>query len=99
MSSGGMISAICWVPKGAAKPVPEAAPISEEEMAAMRKEAEDVAAGVLEQSEEEEDSDEWETEDEEMDEQEAIAKAKAVAAAVAANKSGSSAAGSGKKVR
>ncbi|KIY96146.1 hypothetical protein MNEG_11815 [Monoraphidium neglectum] len=90
MASSGMISCICWVPKGAAKPVPEAAPVSEEELAAMRAEAQAVAAGVLGESGEEEDdepSDDWETEDEEMDEQEAVAKAKAVAAALAASSS------------
>ena len=38
-----MISAICWIPKGAAKPVPEQAEITEEELAALKAQAE--AAG------------------------------------------------------
>lgn len=43
-----MISSICWLPKGAAKAVPLAAPMNEEELAFMREQAADIAAGVLE---------------------------------------------------
>jgi hypothetical protein len=43
-----MISSLCWLPKGAAKPVPLPAPIDEEELANLREQAVDMAAGVLE---------------------------------------------------
>jgi hypothetical protein len=43
-----MISSICWLPKGAAKPVPLAAPMNDEELDSLREKAADVAAGVLE---------------------------------------------------
>jgi hypothetical protein len=97
-SSGGMISALCWVPKGAASAVPRAAPISEEELKAMRAEAQHLAAGVLGEEEEEDSEEEWETDDsddEEMDEAAAVAKAKAAAAALAAAAKGAGASGSG----
>jgi len=95
-SVSGLISALCWVPKGAARPVPAPAPVSEEEMAAMRKEAAAVAADVLNQSEDE-GSEDWETEDEEMDAEEAVKKAQAVAAAL--KKSSSGGGGKDAKVR
>lgn len=43
-----MISSLCWLPKGAAKPVPLPAPVTEEELASMREHAVGMAAGVLE---------------------------------------------------
>jgi hypothetical protein len=43
-----MITSVCWLPRGAAKPVPLPAPLTEEEMAVMREQAADMAAGVLE---------------------------------------------------
>ncbi len=46
-----MITSLCWLPKGAAKPVPLPAPVTEEELALMRDQAVDMAAGVLEVSE------------------------------------------------
>jgi hypothetical protein len=83
-----MISSLCWVPKGAAKAVPEAAPISEEELANMRREAEAAAHDVLDDDASDSDRDsEWETddsEDAEMDDAAAaVAKARAVAASMA----------------
>jgi len=42
-----MISSLCWLPKGAAKPVPLPAPVTEEELASMREHAAGMAAGVL----------------------------------------------------
>jgi hypothetical protein len=86
---------LSWVPKGAASAVPRAAPVSEEELAAMRKEAQEVAADVMNADEEDSDDEGWETEedDEEMDEEQAIAKAKAVAAALAAGSSAGGGAG------
>lgn len=43
-----MISSICWLPRGAAKSVPVAAPMTDEELTTMRERASDLAAGVLE---------------------------------------------------
>jgi len=42
-----MISSICWLPRGAAKPVPAPAALTQEELGIMRQEAADMAAGVL----------------------------------------------------
>jgi periodic tryptophan protein 1 len=83
-----MISSLCWVPKGAAKAVPQAAPISEEELASMRREAEEAAQDVLDDDASNSDRDsEWETEDSEDAEMDdaaaAVAKARAVAASMA----------------
>ena len=73
----GMISAIAWVPRGAAKPQPSVVQLSEEELAATR--AELIARG-------DGDDDEGNESDESMDEEdverEAIAHAKAAAAAI-----------------
>lgn len=90
-----MISALAWIPKGAAKPVPEAAEVSEEELAAMSAAAE--AAGKEEEAREEEsegsedDSGEElpdalpsDSSDEEEDEAAAVARARAAAAALRA---------------
>eukprot|EP00878_Enallax_costatus_P018464 GHUV01019436.1.p1 GENE.GHUV01019436.1~~GHUV01019436.1.p1 ORF type:complete len:481 (+),score=199.55 GHUV01019436.1:276-1718(+) len=96
-----MISSICWLPRGAAKPVPVAAPMTDEELAAMREKASDLAAGVLEGSDVEDaddaepsDSSGWETEgdDDDMDVESAVAKARAAAEAIASS-SGRTAAG------
>ncbi|KAK9820102.1 hypothetical protein WJX72_006156 [[Myrmecia] bisecta] len=86
-----MISALCWLPRGAAKPVPEPEEPSPEELAELRRLAEEEQDGEpappdgLEESEED-------STDEEMDEQEAVAKAKAVAAALKAESRSSGAA-------
>ncbi|KAF8072950.1 PWP1 [Scenedesmus sp. PABB004] len=92
-----MISAICWLPRGAAAPVPVPAPLTEEELAAMKEAAAQAAAGVLEGSDDDggdgepsDSSSGWETDDdgaggEGMDVDAAVARARAAAAAIASS--------------
>lgn len=42
-----MISALSWLPRGAAAAVPAPAPLNEEELAALKRTAADAAAGIL----------------------------------------------------
>ncbi|KAL4444359.1 hypothetical protein ABPG75_012096 [Micractinium tetrahymenae] len=99
-----MISALAWIPKGAAKAEPEQAELTAEELEAMKAAAEDDApdeedAGS-ETSDEEQDSDSdmeaaGEGAGEEEDEAAAVARARAVAAALKSNKGESGAASAG----
>lgn len=97
-----MISALAWIPKGAAKAEPEQAELTAEELEAMKAAAEDDAAeeedAGSETSDEEQDSDsdmEAAGEGEEEEEAAAVARARAVAAALKSNQGESGAASAG----
>ncbi len=84
-----MISSLCWVPRGAAKPVPEAAVPSEAELASLRAEAEQMAASVLERGDDADEEDEEPSsseQEEEMDEAAEVEHARAVAKSMATGK-------------
>ncbi|PRW56745.1 putative WD repeat-containing [Chlorella sorokiniana] len=89
-----MISALAWIPKGAAKAEPEVAEVTEEELAAMRAAAE--AEGGEEGSDtEDEEPSSSDSEMGEEDEAAAVARARAVAAAMKSSKGESGAPSAG----
>ena len=83
-----MISAIAWVPRGAAKPQPVVAQPTEEELEATR--AELLARGDLDDDEEDGSNDEDEDMDATDEEGDAVAHAKAAASAIKSTKKGKS---------
>ena len=83
-----MISAIAWVPRGAAKAQPVVAQPTEEELEATR--AELLSRGDLDDADEEDEEDEDEDMDTDDGENDAVAHAKAAAAAIKSTKKGKS---------
>lgn len=95
-----MISALSWLPKGAAKAVPTVAEPTEEELAAMREQMEAEAADMDDDDELDEPSSDADADDssdggmgEDLTAEEAVAKARAAAAALTSSRSGAKAAG------
>ena len=83
-----MISAISWVPRGAAKAQPVVAQPTEEELEATRVEL--LSRGDLDDADEQEEEDEDEDMDADDGEDDAVAHAKAAAAAIKSTKKGKS---------